>query len=60
LEVSNKVVTGREELAAAIREWIQTRLNVFPDLLNPLADQIATLVEKLIANFHTFDFWQDR
>ncbi len=51
LEVSNEVVTGREELAAAIREWIQNRLNILPDLLNPLADKIATLVQKLIANF---------
>ncbi|WP_414589808.1 hypothetical protein [Scytonema sp. PCC 10023] len=56
LEVNNKVVTGRQELAAAIREWIQKRLNIPPDLLNPLTDKIATLVQKLIANFPVPDF----
>ncbi|MEP0872807.1 hypothetical protein NDA01_23605 [Trichocoleus desertorum AS-A10] len=56
LEVSNKVVTGREELAIAIREWIQNRLNILPDLLNPLTDKIVILVQRLIANFPDPDF----
>ncbi len=56
LEVSNKLVTGRQELVAAIGEWIQNRLNVRPDLLNPLADKIATLVQRLIANYSAPNF----
>ncbi len=56
LEVSNELVTLRQELAAAIREWIQNRLNIPPDLLNPLADKIVTLVQRLIANFPDPDF----
>ncbi|MBD6617664.1 hypothetical protein FNW02_17975 [Komarekiella sp. 'clone 1'] len=56
LEVSNKVVTGREELATAIKEWIQNRLNILPDLLNPRTDKIVTLVQRLIANFPDPDF----
>jgi DNA-directed RNA polymerase specialized sigma24 family protein len=56
LEVSNELVTGRQELAAAIREWIHNRLNIPPDLLNPLADKIVTLVQRLIANFPDLDF----
>lgn len=51
LAVTNGLVTGRQELAAAIREWIQNRLNVRPDLLNPLADKIAIFVQKLIVNY---------
>lgn len=51
LEVRNRLVIGKQELAAAIQVWIQNRLNVPPDLLGPLADKIATSVEKLIANY---------
>jgi len=53
LEVSNGLIIGRQELAAAIREWIQNRLNIAPDLLNPLLDKIVTLV--LTANFPDLD-----
>jgi hypothetical protein len=54
LEVSNGLIIGRQELAAAIREWIQNRLNIAPDLLNPLLDKIVTLI--LTANFPDLDF----
>jgi DNA-directed RNA polymerase specialized sigma24 family protein len=53
LEVSNKLVTGKQELAAAIQEWIQNRTNVLPNLLNPLVDRIATFVERLIADYQS-------
>lgn len=56
LEVSNGLVRGKQELVAAIQEWIQNRLNVFPDLLHPLADKIANFVERLIANYPAPDF----
>lgn len=56
LKVSNGLVTGREELTAAIRECIQDRLNVLPDLLNPLAKKIVIFVQKLIANYPDPDF----
>lgn len=48
LEVSNGLVTGRQELAAAIASWIQNRLNVPPDSdsLNPLTDKITSFVEE--------------
>lgn len=56
LEVSNGLVTGSQELAAAIKDWIQHRLNILPDLLNPLTDKIAIFVQKLIANHPDPDF----
>ena len=51
LEVNNGLATGKQTLVAAIKEWIQNRLNVSPDLLDPLTDQIATFVERMIADY---------
>lgn len=56
LEVSQNLVTGKQELAAAIREWTQEHLNISPDLLDPLTDKIAALVQTLIVNFTASDF----
>lgn len=55
-KVSHGLTTGKQELAAAIRKWIQNYLNILPDLLNPLLEKIVTLVQKLIANFSDTDF----
>ena len=48
--------TGTQELADAISNWIQQRLTVPPDLLNPLADKIADLVRTLVKNFSAPEF----
>ncbi|OWY65690.1 hypothetical protein B7486_40615 [cyanobacterium TDX16] len=55
-EVSKELETGLEELKAAIKEWTQNHLNISPDLLNPLADKIAALVQTLIVNSIASDF----
>lgn len=50
-EVGSGLVTGRQELAVAIGNWIQNRPNFPPDSLNLVADKIATAVQVLIANY---------
>lgn len=49
--VSEGLETGTQELADAISNWIQNRLTVSSDSLNPLADEIADLVQTLVANY---------
>lgn len=49
--VSNSLLSATQELAAAIKNWLQNRLTVSPDLLNPLDRKIAALVQTLVANY---------
>lgn len=50
-EVGSSLVTGQQELAVAMGNWIQNRPNFPPDSLNLVTDQIATAVQVLIANY---------
>jgi hypothetical protein len=50
-EVNNQLLTSTQELVTAIKNWTQNRLNVCPDILNPLADKIAILIHTLIVNY---------
>lgn len=49
-EVSEGLLTGREELAIAIASWIEKDFNVPPAALQPLVEKIEISVQILIAN----------
>ncbi|MBD2771004.1 hypothetical protein [Iningainema tapete] len=49
--VSYSLSTTTVELGATIKNWLQNRLTVSPDLLTPLDEEIAALVQTLVANY---------
>ncbi|MBR8839924.1 MAG: hypothetical protein DSM106950_39490 [Stigonema ocellatum SAG 48.90 = DSM 106950] len=52
-QVRSGLESGTQELAAVLRNWIQQRLTVPSNLLNPLAEEILDFVKTLTAKYTT-------